>query len=36
MRQVIKEAKKRLKSSQYAGNIRFSLSKLSNLTTRKR
>jgi hypothetical protein len=32
MRQVVKEAKKRLKSRKEAGNIRSSLTKLSNLT----
>ncbi|BAZ18982.1 KilA domain protein (plasmid) [Calothrix sp. NIES-4071] len=36
MRQVVKEAKKRLKSRKEAGNIRSSLTKLNNLTTRKR
>lgn len=36
MRQVVKEAKKRLKSRKEAGNIRSSLTKLNNLTTRKK
>jgi predicted DNA-binding ribbon-helix-helix protein len=36
MRQVVKEAKKRLKSRKDAGNIRSSLTKLNNLTTRKK
>jgi hypothetical protein len=36
MRQVVKEAKKRLKSRKDAGNIRSSLTKLNNLTARKR
>jgi formate dehydrogenase maturation protein FdhE len=36
MRQVLKEAKKRLKSRKEAGNIRSSLTKLSNLTKNKK
>jgi hypothetical protein len=36
MRQVIKEAKKRLKSRKDAGNIRSSLTKLNNLTKSKK
>ncbi|OKH31167.1 hypothetical protein NIES2101_41780 [Calothrix sp. HK-06] len=36
MRQVVKEAKKRLKSRKDAGNIRSNLTKLNNLTTRKK
>jgi len=36
MRQVIKEAKKRLKSRKEAGNIRSSLTKLNNLTKNKK
>jgi predicted DNA-binding ribbon-helix-helix protein len=36
MRQVVKEAKKRLKNRKEAGNIRSSLTKLNNLTNRKK
>ncbi|MBW4628733.1 MAG: hypothetical protein KME49_25265 [Brasilonema octagenarum HA4186-MV1] len=36
MRQVIKEAKKRLKSRKEVGNIRSSLTKLNNLTKNKK
>jgi hypothetical protein len=36
MRQVIKEAKKRLKNRKEAGNIRSSLTKLNNLTKNKK
>lgn len=36
MRQVVKEAKKRLKGRKDAGNIRSNLTKINNLTTRKK
>ncbi|MDF5732796.1 MAG: hypothetical protein PUP92_33595 [Rhizonema sp. PD38] len=36
MRQVIKEAKKRLKSRKEVGNIRSSLTKLNNLTKNRK
>lgn len=36
MRQVVKDAKKRLKSRKEAGNIRSSLTKLNNLTKNKK
>lgn len=36
MKQVVKEAKKRLKSRKEAGNIRSSLTKLNNLTKKNR